>query len=121
MMRQHAAVQSANGLLPFGHVGWGYRNRDESFSRAAEYIADGLRHNRCITYASEGTHAALRSELAAMPGIGEHLDSGGIVVMPLEVFYIFGPGSGIVDAQRMLAKYLAAAEQAITRATPACG
>ena len=88
-MRQHAAVQSANGLLPFGHVGWGYRNRDEFFSRTAEYIADGLRHNQCITYASEGTHAALRSELAAMPGIGEHLDSAGIVVMPLEVFYIF--------------------------------
>ena len=42
MSRHHGVVDSAGGLDPFGHLGWGYRSRPEFLARAAEYIADGL-------------------------------------------------------------------------------
>jgi hypothetical protein len=36
MRRRHAVLDSAAALTPFGHAGWGYRDRGEFFSRAAE-------------------------------------------------------------------------------------
>src|SRR5262245_49512976 len=106
MMRRHGVLESAAGLTPFGHLAWGYRDRAEFLSRAAEYIADGLRLNQFIAYAGEGTREALRSELAKMPGIGEYLDSGGIEVTPAEDHYAYLPGTDVIDADEAVAKYL---------------
>ena len=113
MRRRHAVLDSAAALTPFGHAGWGYRDRGEFFSRAAEYIADGLRHHQYIAYAGERTGAALRAELAEMPGVGEHLDSGGIEVASTEDYYVYLPGSDVIDAGGSLDKYLAGVEQAV--------
>jgi len=115
MMRRHAVVDSAAGLTPFGHLAWGYRDRAEFLSRAAEYIADGLRLNQYVAYAGEGTREALRSELAEMPGIGDHLDSGRVEATPAQVHYVYLPGTDVIDADEAVAKYLAAVEQAIAK------
>jgi hypothetical protein len=113
MRRAHAAVESAAGLTPFGHVGWGYRDRGDFLSRAAEYIADGLRHNQYIGYAGKRSREALRAELAEMPGVGEYLDSGRIEVTPTEDYYVYQPGTDVIDAQASVVKYLAGVEQAV--------
>lgn len=86
-MRQHGAVRSAAGMAPFGHLGWGYRDRAEFLCRASEYITVGLRHKQRIAYAAEGTRETLYSELATMPAIREHLDSGLIEVLPSDEYY----------------------------------
>ncbi|MGH3597748.1 MAG: MEDS domain-containing protein [Mycobacterium sp.] len=113
MMRAHAVLDSAAGLTPFGHLAWGYRDRAEFLSRAAEFIGDGLRHNQYIAYAAEGTREALRSELAEMPGIGAHLDSGAVNAIPAEEYFVYLPGTDVIDADGAVAKYLAGVEQAI--------
>ncbi|MGH3558475.1 MAG: MEDS domain-containing protein [Mycobacterium sp.] len=112
-MRAHAVLDSAAGLTPFGHLAWGYWDRAEFFSRAAEFIADGLRQNQYIAYAAEGTREALRSELAEMPGIGAHLDSGAVNAIPAEEYFVYLPGTDVIDADGAVAKYLAGVEQAI--------
>ncbi|WP_375482970.1 MEDS domain-containing protein [uncultured Mycobacterium sp.] len=112
-MRQHGAVRSAAGMAPFGHLGWGYRDRAEFLCRASEYITVGLRHKQRIAYAAEGTRETLYSELATMPAIREHLDSGLIEVLPADEYYPYHPGSDVIDADRAVDKYLAAAEDAI--------
>jgi hypothetical protein len=115
MMRRHAVVDSAAGLTPFGHLAWGYRDRAEFLTRAAEYIADGLRLNQYVAYTGAGTREALRSELAEMPGIGEYLDSDGVDATPAEDHYVYLPGTDVIDADAAMAKYLAAVEQAIVK------
>jgi anti-anti-sigma regulatory factor len=115
MTRRHDVLNSAAGLAPFGHVAWGYRDRAEFLSRAAEYIADGLRQNQYVAYSGEGTREALRSELAEMPGISDHIDSGGMEVTPAEDHYVYLPGTDVIDADEAMAKYLAAVEQAIAK------
>jgi hypothetical protein len=111
--RAHAAVESAAGLTPFGHLGWGYWERDEFFRRAGEYIVDGLRHNQYIGYAGQRSREALRAELADMPGVGEYLDSGRIEVTPTEDYYVYLPGTDVIDAEASVVKYLAGVEQAV--------
>ncbi len=113
MRRPHAVLDSAAGLTPFGHLGWGYRDRGEFLRRAAEYIADGLRHHQYIAYAGAASREALRAELARMPGIGERLDSTGIEAIPAEDYYVYLPNSDVIDADASVAKYLAGVEQAI--------
>lgn len=113
MMRRHGVRESAGELNPFGHLAWGYRERAEFLRRAAEYIADGLRLNQYVAYVGEGTQEALRSELANMPGVGVHLDSGGIEVHTVEDRHVYFPGTDVIDADEVVAKYLAAVEQAI--------
>lgn len=112
-MRGHAVLRSAAGLTPFGHLAWSYTERSEFLHRAAEYIADGLRHNQYIAYAGEGTRDALLSELAAIPGIAEHLDSGRIEAFSAEDYYTFCPGTDVIDSDAAVARYLSAARQAI--------
>jgi anti-anti-sigma regulatory factor len=115
MMRRHGVLESAAGLTEFEHLAWGYRDRAEFLSRAAEYIADGLRLNQYVVYSGEGTREALQSELAKMPGIGEHLDSGGIEATPAEEYYVYLPGTDVIDANAAVAKYLAAVEESIAK------
>lgn len=111
--RPGGAVRSAAGLVPFGHLGWGYRDRADFLDRAAEYLADGLAHNQRVEYVGDGSHHELLAELAAMPGIAERLGDGAIRVQPAWEFYGAEPDSDIVDPQTAVAGWVAAVEQAI--------
>jgi hypothetical protein len=97
-------------LVPFGHLGWGYRDRAEFLARAAEYIADGLEHNQLIAYVGDSTPDELHAELAGMPAIGERL--GDIRVIPTKDHYVYRPGGDVVDAKRCLERYVWNAKQA---------
>ncbi len=112
-MRPHGAVASAAGLLPFGHLGLGFQNRAEFVDRAAEYIADGLQHNQYVAYVGDLSCAELRRELAAMPGVAGHPESGGILVKSAKDYYPFCAGSDVLDAETAVAMYAQVAQEAI--------
>jgi anti-anti-sigma regulatory factor len=112
-MRCNGVVSSAAGLVPFGHLGWGYRDRDEFIARAAEYLADGLKINQRMEYVGDGSREALGAELADI-GFREGLRSGRIRVTPIDDFYEFTPESDTVDAESTVAEFVAATEQALT-------
>ncbi|HEU0192230.1 MAG TPA: MEDS domain-containing protein [Mycobacterium sp.] len=95
MKRSQGVVSSASGLVPFGHLGWGYRSRSEFLARASEYIADGVARNQWVEYVGDGSRDQLWSELATMPGVAGRDE--GIGVMPVTEFYGVPDGSDVVD------------------------
>lgn len=111
--RSSGVVPSAAGLIPFGHLGWGYRDRAEFLGRAAEYITDGVAQNQWIEYVGNGTRAELLAELAAMPGVADRLSDGGIAATPAREFYAIHSDSDVVDPEAAVAAFLAAVEHAI--------
>jgi anti-anti-sigma regulatory factor len=113
MTRKHGVLTSAAGMIPFGHLGWGYRDRGEFVERAAEYIADGLDQNQWVEYVGARSPEQLRAELAAMPGLVERADAGDIKVTPSVEFYGVPPGTDVVDPQTAVATRCEAVEKAI--------
>jgi anti-anti-sigma regulatory factor len=111
-MRAHGYLGSAAGSAPFGHLGWGYRDRAEFLRHAAAYIADGLRHNQRIAYVGEASGKALRAELTVMSRIDERLDWADVEITPATEYYHFRPGD-VIDAEPVVARCVAAAERAI--------
>ena len=118
-MREHGNLGSAAGSVPFGHLGWGYRDRAEFLRHAAAYIADGLRRNQRVAYVGEASGEALRAELTAMSRIDERLDWGDVEITPATEYYHFHPGD-VIDAEPVVARCVAAAEQAIDDGYRAC-
>ncbi|AFM17042.1 hypothetical protein Mycch_2267 [Mycolicibacterium chubuense NBB4] len=112
-MRSHGIVESAAGLLPFGHMGWGYRNRDEFLCRAAEYLVDGLDHGQRVAFVGAGTVDGLRAELAAFPRLRDHAGFDSIVVLAADEYYPFHAGTDIIDSEVAIARYLEATDTAI--------
>lgn len=113
MTRQHGVVASAASLVPFGHLGWGYRDRTEFLTRTAEYLTDGLDHNQWVEYVGDDTHETLRAELAAMPGIAEHPDADDIKISTPREFYAIPTGTDIVDPDVAVTTRVVAIEKAI--------
>ena len=64
MTRYQTTVDSAAGLVPFGHLGWAYRDRDEFALQAGRYLADGLAQGQMVEYVGDGDPDTLRRELA---------------------------------------------------------
>lgn len=113
MTRNHGVVASAAGLTPFGHMGWGFGDRADFVSRAAEYILDGLEQNQQVAYAGEGSRESLTAELARIPVLGEHVDSGTIQITPAEDYYSLVPHTDVLDPNRAIDKYVSTARQSI--------
>lgn len=119
MTRRHGEVTSAAGLNPLGHVAWGYRDRSEFLTRAAEYIADGLARNQRILYACDASAAALRTELDEM-GFADAVRNGQIAVTPVAEHYRFVPGTDIVDAEATVADGVAAMKYVVEMGCSGC-
>jgi anti-anti-sigma factor len=113
MTRQHGLLGTAANLVPFAHVGWGYRDHAEFCGRAAEYIADGRQRHQWVEYVGRGTPAALRAELATPPNMRETSESAEVAIRPLKDFYAVRPGTEVVDPEASLAKLVAATEEAL--------
>jgi MEDS: MEthanogen/methylotroph, DcmR Sensory domain len=110
-MRPQGAVTSAAGLVPFGHLSWGYYNRTEFAERMGEYLADGVAANQRIEFVGDGSRNALCGVLADI-GFSDGVRSGRIRVTPAEDTYEFCPGSDAVDADAAVMELVAASEQA---------
>ena len=115
MTRLHGAVDSAAGAVPFGHMGWGFRNRPEFLTRAGEYIADGLRHHQLVAYVGEANTERLQAELDAMPQLTGLPGRDEIAVFSAADYYPFVPGTDVLDAEEAVLRYLAAARDAVAR------
>jgi len=113
--RLHGAVDSAAGVVPFGHMGWGFRNRAEFLTRAGEYIADGLRQHQLVAYVGEATTEQLKAELLSMPQLTGLPGRNEIAVFSAADYYPFVPGTDVLDAEEAVRRYLATAEDAVAR------
>lgn len=115
-MRLTGLVDSAGGLVPYGHVCWAYHDRAEFLARAREYAVDGLRAGQWVEYVGSSDPEQLCAELA---GIGEVQWAAAGAAGHLEVttaadFYAFAGHDGVVDPDATLARIGAAAERALT-------
>ena len=97
MTQRHGVVDTATGLVPFGHLGWAYHDRADFLRHAAGYLADGLAHNQRLRYVGAGTREQLRAELDRMPG-----DTSTVTVTPAEEFYGVAALSDVVDPDTAL-------------------
>lgn len=109
MNRRHGTVDSAAGLIPFGHLGWGYHDRSEFLVRAAEYIADGLAQNQWVEYVGSGSREQLRAELSLLP-----MDTDDVKITDTMEFYAV-PSGDVVDPHVAVAARVAAVENAIAQ------
>jgi hypothetical protein len=112
--RPHGVVGSAAGLVPFGHLGWGYRDRRDFLRRAAEYLTDGLRERQFAVYVGSGTVQSLTAELTHVrQSMGEDTAGSPIEVIPARQFYAYVPNTDVVDPEASVAARVAATERAI--------
>lgn len=95
-------------------MGWGFHHRSEFLARAAEYIADGIRQNQLVTYVGEADEPTLRSELDAMPALAG-LDLAAVNTITAADYYVYQPGTDVLDAEAALGRYIATAEDAVSR------
>jgi anti-anti-sigma regulatory factor len=114
MMRRHGEVSRAAGLVPFAHLGWGYRDRPAFLARAAEWIADGLACNQLVLYVGDRDRPELRAELAEM-GFGDEVRSGRIRPTPVADYFTFVPGSDVIDAEAMAASSVTFIESLVAK------
>jgi anti-anti-sigma regulatory factor len=113
-MRRHGVVDSASGLLPFGHLGWAYRDREEFRARAREYLIDGLNAGQWIEYVGEGETADLRRELLGFTDVEDVVAAGRVGVTTVGDFYEYVPGGGgVVDPYASVAARAAATEKVL--------
>jgi anti-anti-sigma regulatory factor len=113
-MRRNGEVASASGLVPFGHLGWGYRGRAELLERTAEYLADGLALGQWVELVGEGGRDALRERLASLPGGECALAQGRAAVCPVEDFYVF-TRDRVVDPEASVVRRAGATYRALGR------
>ncbi len=114
--RAHAIVDSAAGLVPFGHLGWGYRHRPDFHRRAAEYLTDGLRRHQRVAFVGAGPPESLAAELRRVRRrMAVDVSPARIDVVPVRAFYTFVPGTDIVDPRRSVAARMAATECAVAK------
>lgn len=112
--RPHGAVGSAAGLVPFGHLGWGFRDRRDFHRRAAEYLTDGVRQCQFTAFVGDGSLRSLSAELAAVrETMGADVLDAPVTVVPAEQFYRYVPGTDVVDPETSVAERLAATERAV--------
>ncbi|WP_188112958.1 MEDS domain-containing protein [Mycobacterium simiae] len=112
--RQHDTVNSAAGLIPFGHLGWGYRRRGDFELRAVEYLTDGLRAHQYVMYVGAGTSKSLARQVDTLRSrLPSDVSKGRIHAVPIQHFYAFLPGTDIVDPETSVAAGIAATQRAI--------
>jgi hypothetical protein len=118
-MRPRGGLASAAGLVPFGHLAWGYRDRAEFRSRATEYIADGLARNQRVLYAADGGPDVLFDELTEM-GFADAIRSRQIWVRPVRDHYPLVPGGDVIDPEAAVADGVAAMQQLVAAGYSGC-
>ncbi len=108
MTTRHGVVDTAAGLVPFGHLGWGYRTRTEFLTGAAQYIADGLAHHQWIQYVGPAGRDVLRAELDTLP-----VDTRHVTVTPATEFYGVDDLGDVVDPDTALGLRAATVDEAL--------
>jgi hypothetical protein len=112
-VRLAGVVDSARGLAPLSHLGWGYTDRAEFRTSAREYLADGIAAGHRLEYVGNGGVDRLRAELAGFADVDELLGRGDLRVAPVEEVYELAGATGVVDPVGSVAARVAATEAAL--------
>lgn len=111
-MRAAGVVDSARGLVPSGHLCWGFDDRADFAARATECLADGLAAGERIVYVGDGDSSGLRRELAALRGGRQALEAGRADVCVIDEFHRH-VGDIVVDPHESVAAQVTAMEKAL--------
>ena len=106
-------MDSARGLCPLSHLGWGYADRAEFRTRAREYLAEGIAAGQRIEYLGSGSVDRLRAELAGPAGVDELLGHDNLRIASVHEVYKFIGATGVVDPVGSVAARAAATEDAL--------
>ncbi len=110
-MRPNGVVASARGLVPGGHLCWAYRDREDFFDRAREYVGDGIDQGQWIQYVGGDNAQLLRADLNSLTGAVPLSCTG---VATTDDFYaIRDRESRVVDPRAAVAAQVAGAEWAL--------
>jgi hypothetical protein len=101
------------GLLPHGHLCWGYWDRADFLARGIEFMLDGIRGGQRVEYVGSGSVEQLRDELLRVDGAGAALDPNAVRYASVRDFYRFSGHSGVVDPAASVAARISAAEEAL--------
>ena len=117
-MRQAGVLDSARGLAPCSHVGWGYADRAEFRTRAREYLLDGIAAGQRVEFVGSGTVAALRAELTgSSEGIPQFrrdvVGQDVLRVALVDEVYTFSGTGRVVDPNRSAEARALATEDAL--------
>lgn len=112
MARTQAVVDSASGLVPFGHLGWAYRSAAEYAEQAALYVADGLAAGHWVEYVGDADRDRLRREVEALP-VPDGTDLRAVVVTPIREFYDMPADADVIDPDAAVARRVKATEHAL--------
>jgi anti-anti-sigma regulatory factor len=76
-------VDSPSGHRLHGHLSWVFNGRDEFAEAAAAFLADGPAQNERLLYAADASVEELVADVSDLPDRDALLESGALVVMPL--------------------------------------
>jgi hypothetical protein len=117
-MRTHGVARSAAGLVPFGHLGWAYRDQAEFRALAGEYLADGIEQGQYVLFAGDGSPEALRGEVSALPGLSGGFpgcEAPAVGVMPVHEFFALDRPGDVMIPARAIEAHVAALNDALAR------
>ena len=117
-MRQAGFVDSARGLVSSSHVGWGYADHTEFWTRAWEYLLDGIAAGQRLELVGSGSVEALRAQMAEFTNGGQRalwdaVDRDRFRVAVVDEEYAFSEVGRVVDPGRSVTARVAATEDAL--------
>ena len=85
------AVSSPTDLSPGDHVCWPFDDHEDLVAGACAYVAEGLAQGERVAYVSDRLPGELRHDLAGVPDLDEHLDRGGLLLVPFDALPATSP------------------------------
>lgn len=86
-MRSSGVTDTAGGFGRHDHLCWGYDERDSFIAAATQYLRDGLDLNQRVLYTGPGTSEQLRRELHGLADLDRLIETGAVVVTPVDQSY----------------------------------
>jgi hypothetical protein len=78
------AVSSPTDLSPGDHVCWPFYHDEDLIAGARAYLAEGLARDERVAYISDRPPGELRHDLDGVPDRDEHLERGGLLLVPFD-------------------------------------
>ncbi|MBM7774301.1 anti-anti-sigma regulatory factor [Actinokineospora baliensis] len=92
------------------HLCWAFTEPAEFFARARAFLVEGLAAGKRVCLTAPGTERALLDQVATIPGIGDLLERGAVLVRSLDGVYA---GGGVVDPEEQVRVYAGETDQAV--------
>ena len=84
-------VSSPTDLSPGDHVCWPFRHHEDLVAGARAYLAGGLARDERVAYVSDRPPGELRHDLDGVPDLDDHLERGGLLLVPFDTLPATNP------------------------------